>query len=83
MIQLNPKRIEDETTLMREVIRHILQEGCTTGMFHHVDLETDIEVFAYAIAYFFPIAGKQPDPPPEEEKLLAVVNWFIQQWKRS
>jgi AcrR family transcriptional regulator len=83
VIRLAPKRIEEETTLMLFVITRILQEGCTMGIFHHVDLETDVEVFAYAIAYFFPIAGKEPDTLPEEQKLLAVVNWFIRQWKRA
>ncbi|MBR8836942.1 MAG: TetR/AcrR family transcriptional regulator [Stigonema ocellatum SAG 48.90 = DSM 106950] len=80
--QLAPKRIEEETALMLEVITDILQEGCTAGIFYHVE-ETDVEVFAYAIAYFFPIAGKEPHTPPEEQKLLAVVNWFIHQWKRA
>lgn len=83
VIRLAPKRIEEETALMLEVITHILQEGCTAGILHHVDLETDVEVFAYAIAYFFPVAGKEPDTPVEEQKLLAVVNWFIHQWKRA
>ncbi|MBE9020389.1 TetR/AcrR family transcriptional regulator [Chroococcidiopsidales cyanobacterium LEGE 13417] len=82
VMRLDPYRIEAEASLTMRTIGEILQQGCETGLFHHVNLEADIEVFAYSIAYFFPIAGKEPHPPPEEEKLLAIVNWFIAQWQR-
>lgn len=83
VLRLAPKRIEEETALMLEVITRILEEGCTSGIFNHVNFETDVEVFAYAIAYFFPTAGKEPNTPLEEQKLLVVVNWFIHQWTRA
>lgn len=82
VMRLDPDRIEAEASLTMRTIRQILQEGCETGLFHHVNLAADVEVFAYSIAYFFPIAGKEPHPLPEEEKLLAIVNWFIAQWQR-
>jgi AcrR family transcriptional regulator len=82
VIRLDPQRIESESSLMMSTIAYILQSGCDAGMFQPVDLEKDVEIFAYSIAYFFPIAGKEPHPLPDEEKLLAIVNWFIAQWKR-
>lgn len=82
VMRLDPHRIEVEAKLTMLTIGQILQQGCETGLFHHVNLAVDVEVFAYSIAYFFPIAGKEPLPPPEEEKLLAIVNWFIAQWQR-
>jgi hypothetical protein len=77
--RLDPQRIESESSLMMSTIADILQKGCDSGIFQHVDLEKDVEIFASSIAYFFPIAGKEPHPLPQEEKLLAIVNWFIAQ----
>jgi AcrR family transcriptional regulator len=82
VLRLDPQRVEAEARLTLITITKILQQGCEAGLFHSVDLETDVEVFAYSIAYFFPIAGKEAEPPPQEEKLLAIINWFLAQWKR-
>jgi AcrR family transcriptional regulator len=83
VLRLSPQRVIDEGHLMLDTIAKILQEGSARGLFRRLDVPSETEVFAYAIAYFFPVAGREPDIRPTEEKLKLLVEWFLRQWKRG
>jgi hypothetical protein len=50
-------------------------------LFHIASVEDDAKVFLFSIAYFFPNALNEPPLPPEEQDLLAVINWFLKTWR--
>ncbi len=81
VIKAVPSRVEDEGRLMIATVVQLLTEGVETGVFQSVKLPDDVEVFMYSIAYFFPIAGKEPVLPLEEGALANVVDWFLDRWK--
>jgi AcrR family transcriptional regulator len=83
VLRLSPQRVVDEGHLMLDTIAKILEEGTRRGLFRALDIPAETEVFAYAIAYFFPVAGREPEIPPTEEKLKTLVEWFLRQWKRK
>lgn len=83
VITLVPSRLEEETQLLYETLTQLLQEGVEAGLFPSAKPKKDVEIFLYAIAYFFPVAGKEPVLPLEESKLRSVVDWFFTQWKRE
>lgn len=83
VIRLVPNRLESESKMMLGTIGSLLAEGMKSKLFRSVELPQDVIVFAFAIAYFFPIAGNEPPTPVEEEHLAMVVDWFIDRWKRK
>ncbi|MGL5807298.1 MAG: TetR/AcrR family transcriptional regulator [Xenococcaceae cyanobacterium] len=83
VIDLKPQLLEEQTNWMRANVLKIFQEGIEANLFCIDNLERDLEVFLYSIAYFFPIATTEKYYDPEEEKLCMVIDWFIEQWCRS
>lgn len=80
VIRLKPQLLEEQTIWMRENLRKIIQSGVDTNLFCIDNVEQDVEIFLYSIAYFFPIATTERYYEPEEEKLCMVIDWFIKQW---
>ncbi|BAZ16030.1 TetR family transcriptional regulator protein [Calothrix sp. NIES-4071] len=80
VIRLKPQLLEEQTNWMRENLYKIIQEGIDRNLFYIDNIEQDIEVFLYSIAYFFPVATTEKYHDPEEEKLCMVIDWFIKQW---
>lgn len=83
VIDLKPQLLEEQTNWMRANVLKIFQQGIEANLFCIDNLERDLEVFLYSIAYFFPIATTEKYYEPEEEKLCMVIDWFIEQWCRS
>ncbi|BDA66899.1 transcriptional regulator, TetR family protein [Calothrix sp. PCC 7716] len=80
VIRLKPQLLEEQTNWMRENLRKIIQEGVDRNLFYIDDIEQDIEVFLYSIAFFFPVATTERYYEPEEDKLCMVLDWFVKQW---
>ena len=60
VLRLWPERLQAESALMMKTVASILQQGIEAKRFYVRDLNRDVEVFLYAIAYFYPVAGKEP-----------------------
>ncbi|MBE9213806.1 TetR/AcrR family transcriptional regulator [Plectonema cf. radiosum LEGE 06105] len=80
VIRLNPHIIEEQSNWTRKNLFKILQEGIETNLFKIDNLERDVEVFLHSIGYFFPVATTEKYFEPEAEKLLMVIDWFIEKW---
>lgn len=65
---------------MRENLKKIIQQGVDRNLFYVDDIEQDVEVFLYSIAFFFPVATTERYYEPEEDKLCMVIDWFVKQW---
>lgn len=81
VIRLKPQLIEEQSIWTRKNVSMIMQAGIDSNWFHITNLERDIEVFLHAIAYFFPLATTEKYFEPEAEKLIMVIDWFIEKWK--
>lgn len=64
----------------RKNVSTILGEGIVKNVFKIDNLELNIEVFLHSIGYFFPVATTDKYYEPEEEKLVMVIDWFIEEW---
>ncbi|MBY0402636.1 MAG: TetR/AcrR family transcriptional regulator [Cyanobacteria bacterium] len=80
VLRLFPQRLVEESQLMGETVQQILTEGMATEGWKVENLDQDTEVFLYSIAYFFPVAGKEPFSPVTEKDLVNVIQWFIKTW---
>lgn len=76
-----PTRLQEEGQEMLENVRRILAEGCQAGHFVIEDLDRDVEVLLYSIAWFFPTALAPILIEPEREAFLKVIHWFCEQWR--
>ena len=81
VMRLAPDSIREMTLTALEYIRTILVEGRRTGCLPSVVPAKDAEVFFHCMAGFFPAADDPIQGPPNEETMLAVVDWFIAKWK--
>jgi AcrR family transcriptional regulator len=80
VIRLKPQLLIEQGDWMRNNLLKILQEGIDKNIFSIDNLERDVEVFLYAIAYFFPVATTEKYFEPEEDKLCMVIDWFLEKW---
>lgn len=80
VIRLNPNLQETENIAVRNNVLNILQEGIQKQVFSIQNLEEALEVFLFSIGYFFPMPTTEQYYEPEEEKLILVIDWFIQIW---
>lgn len=80
VIRLKPELQQEQGKIVKENVAKILQEGIESGLFQMDNFQRDLEVFLYSIGYFFPMPTTEKYYEPEEEKLMMVIDWFIQQW---
>ncbi len=80
VIKLKPELLKQQEIWTRNNVSKILIEGIVNNLFKIEDLERDVEVFLHSIGYFFPVATTEKYFEPEEEKLIMVVDWFIEKW---
>ncbi len=80
VLRLKPDRIVEEGGMILSTLSQILEQGRAAGQFQVASIERDAKVFLLSIAYFFPNALNEPPIPATEPDLLAVVDWFIEQW---
>ena len=80
VLKLNPELQATQNLAVKNNVLVILQEGIQQQVFSIQNLERTLEVFLYSIGYFYPIPTTEQYYEPEEEKLLMVIDWFIEQW---
>ena len=83
VLRLRPERTLDYALEFEGTILALLRAGVRDGSFHHVAPERDAPVFTLALTPFFPIAGREHPALPGAEKLGAVVDWFVDLWKKG
>ena len=83
VLSLSPDLQKAQNIAVKNNVLTILQEGIQKQVFSICDLERTLEVFLYSIGYFFPMPTTEQYYEPEEEKLLLVIDWFIEQWTPS
>ncbi|AFY58956.1 transcriptional regulator [Rivularia sp. PCC 7116] len=80
VIKLKPDLLKQQEISTRQNVSKILVEGIVNNIFKIDNLERDTEVFLHSIGYFFPVATTEKYFEPEEEKLIMVIDWFIEKW---
>ncbi|MEM7716931.1 MAG: TetR/AcrR family transcriptional regulator [Cyanobacteria bacterium P01_A01_bin.68] len=80
VIKLKPDFLEEQSSWTRNNISIILREGVENNLFDIDNLERDVDVFLHSIGYFFPYVTTDEYFEPEEEKLVMVIDWFIEKW---
>lgn len=80
VIKLKPDLLKHQEISTRQNVSKILIEGIVNNLFKIENLERDVEVFLHSIGYFFPVATTEKYFEPEEEKLVMVIDWFIEKW---
>jgi AcrR family transcriptional regulator len=81
VLRLKPERAVEEGAMMWDTLAKLLKQGVRERRFRLDSPEDDAKVFLFSIAYFFPNALTEPPIPPEEQDLLAVVEWFLKAWR--
>lgn len=76
-----PTRLQEEGEEMMANVRQILEEGCKKGHFKIKNIDRDVEVLLYSIAWFFPTALAPVLIEPEKEAYLKVIAWFCEKWR--
>jgi len=80
VMKLKPDLLEEQSSWTRKNISKILREGIEKDLFCIDNLERDVEVFVHSIGYFFPFATTEKYYQIEEEKLVMVIDWFLEKW---
>lgn len=80
VIRLKPQLYEEQSTVFRNNVLNLLQEGMQSRLFQIDNLEQDFRVFLCSIGYFFPMPTTEKYYEPEEDDLCMVIDWFIQKW---
>ncbi len=80
VIRLKPQLLSEQADWTRQNVMRILSQGIEDNLFFIDNLERDVEVFLYAIAYFFPVATTEKYFEPKQENLSMVIDWFIKKW---
>jgi AcrR family transcriptional regulator len=83
VIDAKPDRLQDESNLFVQLVRDVLKQGVEEREFRIEDIEKDSEVFCYAVAYFFPVAGNVVTVEPTAEKLEQLLLWFKTHWTKQ
>ena len=81
VLRLSPETIADMTEEVHAIIATILEEGRRTGCLPSAEPKKDVEILFFALAGFFSGSPDPIAPPPTEENMLRVVDWFISKWK--
>jgi AcrR family transcriptional regulator len=80
VIRLKPRLLEEQSDWTRQNVMRILRQGVEDKLFFIDNLEQDVEIFLYAIAYFFPVATTEKYFEPKQENLSMMIDWFIKKW---
>jgi AcrR family transcriptional regulator len=80
VIRLKPQLYEEQSTVFRNNVLNLLQEGTQSRLFQIDNLEQDFRVFLCSIGYFFPMPTTEKYYEPEEDDLCMVIDWFIEKW---
>ena len=80
VIRLKPQLYEEQSTVFRNNVLELLQEGSQSRLFQIDNLEQDYRVFLCSIGYFFPMPTTEKYYEPEEDDLCMVIDWFIEKW---
>lgn len=80
VIKLKPDLLKQQESLTHQNVSQILIEGINNNLLKIDNLERDVEVFLHSIGYFFPVATIEKYFEPKEEKLIMVIDWFIEKW---
>jgi AcrR family transcriptional regulator len=83
VIEAKPDRLQDESNLFTQLVRDVLCQGVEAGDFCIKNITQDAEVFCYAMAFFFPVAGNVVAVEPTAAELEKVLDWFKRHWKSS
>ncbi len=81
VLRLTPEAIVEMTREVYTILETILQEGRRTGCLPSAQPKDDAEILFLALAGSFAGTPDPVAPPPSEESMLRVVNWFISKWK--
>jgi hypothetical protein len=81
VLRLTPDAIVEMTGEAHSILEAIIEEGRRTGSLPSADPKNDAEILFFALAGFFAGTPDPIAPPPSEENMLRVVNWFISKWK--
>ena len=81
VLRLTPQTIVEMTQGVHLILESILEEGRCSGCLPSAEPQKDAEVLFFALAGFFAGTPDRIAPPPTEENMLRVVNWFISKWK--
>lgn len=80
VIKLKPDLLKQQESLTHQNVSQILIEGINNNLLKIDNLERDVEVFLHSIGYFFPVTTIEKYFEPKEEKLIMVIDWFIEKW---
>ncbi|MBX9721560.1 MAG: TetR/AcrR family transcriptional regulator, partial [Candidatus Obscuribacterales bacterium] len=81
VIEAKPDRLQDESNLFTQLVKDVLSQGVENGEFNISNIKQDTEVFCYAMAFFFPVAGNVVAVEPTVAELERVLDWFKEHWK--
>ena len=80
VIEAKPDRLQEESQLFKQLVLDVLNAGRDTGEFAIADVQIESDVFCYAVAFFFPVAGNVVVVEPEIRELKKVLKWFKNKW---
>jgi AcrR family transcriptional regulator len=83
VIEAKPDRLQDESNLFVQLVRDVLSRGVESGEFTIENITQDADVFCYAVAYFFPVAGNVVVVEPTVAELENVLDWFKIHWNHQ
>jgi len=81
VLRLTPTTIVEMTQNVHTILESILAEGRRSGCLPSAKPVEDTKILFFALAGFFAGTPDPIAPPPTEENMLLVVNWFISKWK--
>lgn len=80
VIEAKPDRLQEESQLFKQLVLNVLKAGTDAGEFVIADVQLESDVFCYALAFFFPVAGNVVVVEPEIRELKKVLKWFKNKW---
>ncbi|SRR5579885_233039 len=80
VIEAKPDRLQEESRLFKQFVLDVLKAGMESGELAIADVQIESDVFCYAVAFFFPIAGNVLVVEPEIGELKKVLKWFKDKW---
>ncbi|HEY9733468.1 MAG TPA: TetR/AcrR family transcriptional regulator [Drouetiella sp.] len=80
VIEAKPDRLQEESQLFRQLVLNVLKTGTASGEFVIADVQLETDIFCYALAFFFPVAGNVVVVEPELRELKQLLKWFKDKW---
>lgn len=82
VIEAKPDRLADETELFMSFVKTALDEGIKQKAVTVDDVDLEVRIFSYAMAFFFPVSGNVVAVEPSERELLITLDWFRKKWTK-